>query len=54
MGWCYLAMACWQTGDKEQARRWYTKAVLRLEKNQAKDEEFDRLRAEASALLRMI
>ena len=49
--WFFLAMAHWQLGDKTQARSWYDKAVPWMEKNQPKDEELLRFRAEAAALL---
>jgi tetratricopeptide (TPR) repeat protein len=48
---CFLAMAHWQLGDKPQARSRYDKAVPWMEKNQPKDEELIRFRAEAAALL---
>ena len=44
-------MAHWQLGDKPQARSWYDKAVPWMEKNQPKNEELVRFRAEAAALL---
>jgi eukaryotic-like serine/threonine-protein kinase len=47
----FLAMAHWQLGDKPQARSWYDKAVPWMEKNQPKDDELIRFRAEAAALL---
>ena len=46
-----LAMAYWQSGAKQQARQWYDKAVERMEKSQARNEDFVRLCAEADALL---
>ncbi len=49
--WYILAMAHWQLGDKTQARSWYDKAVPWMEKNQPKNEELVRFRAEAAALL---
>ena len=49
--WFFLAMAHWQLGDKTQARSWYDKAVPWMEKNQPKNEELLRFRAEAAALL---
>jgi uncharacterized protein HemY len=49
--WFFLAMAHWQLGDKTQARSWYDKAVSWMEKNQPKNEELVRFRAEAAALL---
>jgi Flp pilus assembly protein TadD len=49
--WFFLAMAHWQLRDKPQARSWYDKAVPWMEKNQPKNEELLRFRAEAAALL---
>jgi tetratricopeptide (TPR) repeat protein len=50
-GWFFLAMACWQKGDKEKARPWFDKAVQWMEKNPLYDEELRRFRSEAAALL---
>ena len=47
----FLAMAHWHLGDKPRARGWYDKAVQWMEKNQPKNEELNRFRAEAAALL---
>ena len=44
-------MAHWQVGNKEEARRWYDKAVEWMEKNKPDDEELRRFRAEAAELL---
>jgi serine/threonine protein kinase/tetratricopeptide (TPR) repeat protein len=49
--WFFLAMARWQLGDKKDARKWYDQAVQWMEKNQPKDEELARFRAEAEELL---
>jgi eukaryotic-like serine/threonine-protein kinase len=49
--WFFLAMAHWQLGNKEEARKWYDQAVQWMEKNQPKDEELVRFRAEAEKLL---
>jgi tetratricopeptide (TPR) repeat protein len=49
--WFFLAMAHWQRGDREQARRWYAPAVLWMEQHRPKDEELRRFRAEAAGLL---
>ena len=49
--WFFLAMAHWQRGDKEQARKWYDQAVPWMEKNKPQDEELRRFRAEAATLL---
>jgi hypothetical protein len=44
-------MAHWQLGDRDQACTWYDKSVTWMEKNNARDVELRRFRAEASALL---
>jgi Flp pilus assembly protein TadD len=44
----FLAMAHWQRGDKEGARQWYDKTINSLT---ADDDQFQRFRAEAAALL---
>ena len=44
-------MAHQQKGDKDQARQWYDRAAIWMEKNKPKDEELLRFRAEAAALL---
>jgi hypothetical protein len=49
--WLFLAMAQWQNGDKNQARHWYDKAVNGMDKGKSQDDELQRFRAEASALL---
>jgi hypothetical protein len=49
--WFFLAMAHWQLGHKEEARKWFDKAVERMEKNRPSDEELRRFRAEAAELL---
>ena len=49
--WLFLAMAHWQKGEKNEARSWFDKAVSSMDKNQSKDEESIRFRAEATALL---
>jgi hypothetical protein len=46
-------MAHWQLGEKDKAREWYDKATLWMEKNQPKNEELLRFRAEASELLEL-
>jgi tetratricopeptide (TPR) repeat protein len=51
--WFFLAMAQWQLGGQKDARPWYDKAVKWMEKNQPKDEELVRFRAEAKALLKI-
>ena len=49
--WLFLAMAHWQLGQQEDARRWYEKAAQWINDNKCKDAEFLRFRAEAAALL---
>jgi tetratricopeptide (TPR) repeat protein len=51
--WFFLAMAHWQLGDKVKARSWYDKAVQWMNKNQPKNEELRRIRAEAEELLQV-
>src|SRR5262245_57753761 len=43
----FLAMAHWHLGSKDKARKWYDQAVQWMEKNQPKNEELLRFRAEA-------
>ncbi len=49
--WFFLAMAHWQRGDQEKARRWYEKAAEWMDKNKPENEELTRFRAEAAELL---
>ncbi|HZY60726.1 MAG TPA: tetratricopeptide repeat protein, partial [Candidatus Binataceae bacterium] len=49
--WFFLAMAEWQRGNKDEARKWYDKAVDWAEKNARDNEELKRFSAEATALL---
>jgi hypothetical protein len=44
-------MAHWRHGEREKARRWYDHAVLWMEKNEPKNEEFRRFRGEMEHLL---
>ena len=46
-----LAMAYWQSGDREAARNWYERARQGMQANRTSDEELDRFRAEAAVLL---
>ena len=48
-----MAMAHSQLGDKEQARKWYDRAVAWMEKNDPKNEELARFRVEAEDLLKI-
>jgi tetratricopeptide (TPR) repeat protein len=50
--WLFVAMAQWQLGEKDQARRSYEKAVAVIRQGEA-DDELSRFRAEANALLGM-
>jgi hypothetical protein len=52
--WFFLAMSDWQKGEKDQARRWYEKAVAWTAKDRAQDAELLRFRSEAAALLGVI
>jgi serine/threonine protein kinase len=47
--WFILAMAHWQRGDRETARRWYDKAIEWM-KRDPRDEELREFRAEAERL----
>jgi WD40 repeat protein/serine/threonine protein kinase/tetratricopeptide (TPR) repeat protein len=49
--WFFLAMANWQLGKKDEARKWYDKAVEWTDKNQPKNEELRQFRDEAEKLL---
>ena len=48
--WFFLAMACWQKGDKDKARSWYDKAAHGWRRTIAVCGS-GRFRAEAAALL---
>jgi Tfp pilus assembly protein PilF len=49
--WLFLAMAHWQKDEQEQARTWYDKSIAWMNKNPSRNEELDRFRAEAAALM---
>jgi tetratricopeptide (TPR) repeat protein/tRNA A-37 threonylcarbamoyl transferase component Bud32 len=49
--WFFLAMAHWKLGEKEEARTWFDRAVQWMDKNQPKNDELGRFRAEAAQLL---
>jgi tetratricopeptide (TPR) repeat protein len=51
--WFGLAMAHWQLGNKEEARKWHDQAVQWMEKNAPQDEGFRGMRAEAEKLLEL-
>jgi serine/threonine protein kinase/tetratricopeptide (TPR) repeat protein len=50
--WFFLAMAHGKLGHQEQAGEWYAQAVRWMEKNQPKNPELRRLRAEAATVVR--
>src|SRR5262249_37170630 len=47
----FISMACWQQGDKDAARKWYTAAARWMERNEPNNEDLRRYRTEAGALL---
>jgi serine/threonine protein kinase/tetratricopeptide (TPR) repeat protein len=49
--WFFLAMAHWQLGEKETARKWFDQAVQWMDKHKPRNEELRRFRAEAAELL---
>jgi tetratricopeptide (TPR) repeat protein len=49
--WFFLAMAHWQLGEKEQARKWYDQAVQWMQKHAPQDADLKHFRAEAATLL---
>jgi eukaryotic-like serine/threonine-protein kinase len=49
----FVAMAHWQTGEREKAREWFDKADTWMSTNQPKNEELHRYRAEAAELLEL-
>jgi tetratricopeptide (TPR) repeat protein len=49
--WFFLAMTQWQLVQKEEARKWYDKAVQWMDKNAKENEELRRFRSEAEELL---
>jgi tetratricopeptide (TPR) repeat protein len=50
-GWLYLAMAHWQLGEKDKARRRYDHVVDWMTKTKPANEDLTRLRNEAAELL---
>lgn len=44
-------MAYWQSDNKDEARKWFDRAVTWMEKNQPQNEELRRFRTEAAELL---
>jgi serine/threonine protein kinase/Flp pilus assembly protein TadD len=49
--WFFLAMTRWQQGKRDQARKWFDRAVEWTRKNSAEDPELKRFQSEAAALL---
>jgi len=49
----FLAMAQWQLGNKEEARKWYGTAIEWMQKKMPQNEELLRFRAEAAELLKI-
>jgi tetratricopeptide (TPR) repeat protein len=48
VGWFFLAMAHWQLGNKDEARRSYDRAVEWMDRHKPNDEELRRFRSEAA------
>jgi Flp pilus assembly protein TadD len=49
--WLFIAMAHWQLGAKDEARKWYEKAIEWMDKNAKDNDELRRFRTEAEELL---
>jgi tetratricopeptide (TPR) repeat protein len=49
--WFFLAMAHWRLNHKDEARQWYDKAVLWMDKYEPDNEQLLRFHAEAAELL---
>jgi serine/threonine protein kinase/tetratricopeptide (TPR) repeat protein len=49
----FIAMARWQLGDEEQARKWFNVALLSMPKDTPQNWQLRRFRAEAAELLRL-
>jgi Flp pilus assembly protein TadD len=47
----FLAMACWQLGDRAGARTWFDRGIALMDRDKARDDEVRRFRAEAAELL---
>src|SRR5262249_52394325 len=50
LDWFFLAMAHWQLGNQDQARKWYDQAVSWMDKNQPNNPELGGFRMEAEEL----
>jgi tetratricopeptide (TPR) repeat protein/serine/threonine protein kinase len=51
--WFFLAMAHWQLGHQDEARKWHDRAAEWMDRHAAKDQELQGFRAEAAALLKI-
>ena len=49
--WFFLAMAHWQLGNRDEARRWYQRAAAWKRKDSLADDDAARIRTEAAELL---
>ncbi|HZT82473.1 MAG TPA: hypothetical protein VFA26_19750, partial [Gemmataceae bacterium] len=49
----FLSMAYWKLGASDEAQKWYDLAVHWMDRNQPKNEELRRFRAEAAGLLQI-
>jgi tetratricopeptide (TPR) repeat protein len=49
--WFFLAMAHWQRGEQDQARRWYDQAAQWMEQHTPRHEEWRHFRTETEELL---
>ncbi len=52
LDWFFLAMAHWQMGNKNEAHKWFDRAVQWMEKHKSNDEELHRFRTEAAELMK--
>jgi tetratricopeptide (TPR) repeat protein len=50
-GWFFLAMAHWRLGDRDEARKWFDRAVESMDRNKPHNGEMRRFRAEAETML---
>jgi tetratricopeptide (TPR) repeat protein len=51
--WFFVAMAHWQLGEKDKARKWFDQAVGWMDKNQPENEKLRRFRADAAELMKL-
>jgi eukaryotic-like serine/threonine-protein kinase len=51
LDWLFLGMSQWHLGDRDQARKWYLKAIEGMDQNPTKNDELHRFRAEAAELI---